>query len=41
MVDYIPSRGDIINLNFEPQAGKEIAKNRVAQVLEIVKAFLD
>ncbi|MDX1950404.1 MAG: endoribonuclease MazF [Rickettsiales bacterium] len=30
---YIPEKGDIVWLNFEPQAGKEILKRRPAIVL--------
>jgi mRNA interferase MazF len=30
MVDYIPKRGDIVWLEFDPQKGKEIQKTRPA-----------
>ena len=30
---YVPTRGDIVYLNFEPQSGKEITKRRPALVL--------
>jgi mRNA interferase MazF len=33
LVDYIPKRGDIIHLNFDPQAGHEQMGNRPALVL--------
>ncbi len=33
MVDYIPARGDIVWINFEPQKGKEIIKTRPALVI--------
>lgn len=33
MVDYVPDRGDIVWLEFEPQTGKEIKKRRPAVVL--------
>lgn len=31
--DYVPDRGDVIWIDFEPQAGKEIAKRRPGLVL--------
>ena len=31
--NYIPERGDIVWLNFDPQAGKEIKKRRPALIL--------
>lgn len=33
MVTFIPERGDVVWLNFEPQKGKEIHKTRPAVVL--------
>jgi mRNA interferase MazF len=33
MVSYIPQRGDIVWLDFHPQAGKEIKKRRPALVV--------
>jgi mRNA interferase MazF len=33
MVDYIPSRGDLIRLNFDPQSGHEQMGNRPALVI--------
>ena len=33
MVDYVPDRGDIVWLNFEPQKGREITKTRSALVI--------
>lgn len=33
MVSYIPQRGDIVWLNFEPQTGNEITKTRTALVI--------
>ena len=33
MVSYIPDRGDIVWINFEPQKGKEITKFRPALVI--------
>lgn len=33
MVTFIPERGDVVWLNFEPQKGKEIQKIRPAVVL--------
>ncbi len=33
MVKYIPDRGDIVWLNFEPQKGNEITKTRPALVI--------
>ena len=33
MVTFIPERGDVVWLNFEPQKGKEIQKTRPAVVL--------
>ena len=33
MVKYVPSRGDIVWLDFAPQAGKEINKTRPALVI--------
>ncbi len=33
MVIFIPERGDVVWLNFEPQIGKEIQKTRPAVVL--------
>jgi mRNA interferase MazF len=33
MVTYIPARGDIVWLNFEPQKGREAAKTRPALVI--------
>jgi mRNA interferase MazF len=33
MVIFIPERGDVVWLNFEPQKGKEIQKTRPAIVL--------
>lgn len=33
MVDYIPSRGDIVWIDFEPQKGNEITKTRPALVI--------
>jgi mRNA interferase MazF len=33
MVNYIPDRGDIVWLNFEPQKGNEITKTRPALVI--------
>jgi mRNA interferase MazF len=33
MVDFIPEKGDIVWINFEPQQGKEIQKTRPALVL--------
>jgi mRNA interferase MazF/mRNA interferase ChpB len=30
---YIPSKGDIVSLNFDPSAGKEIMKRRPAFVI--------
>ena len=33
MVDYIPNRGEIIWINFDPQKGKEIKKIRPALVI--------
>lgn len=33
MVNYIPDRGDIVWLNFDPQKGSEIMKTRPALVI--------
>jgi mRNA interferase MazF len=33
VVAYIPDRGDIVWLNFDPQAGKEIKKKRPALIV--------
>ncbi len=33
MVNYVPDRGDIVWLDFEPQKGKEIKKTRPALVI--------
>lgn len=33
MVDYVPSRGEIIWIDFNPQKGKEIKKTRPALVI--------
>lgn len=33
MVIFVPERGDIVWINFDPQAGKEITKTRPAIVL--------
>lgn len=33
MVSYVPDRGDIVWLNFEPQKGNEITKTRPALVV--------
>ena len=33
MVEYIPSRGDFIRLNFDPQSGREQMGNRPALVV--------
>ena len=33
MVDYIPKRGDIVWIQFNPQKGKEIQKTRPALVV--------
>lgn len=33
MVNYIPQRGDIVWLNFEPRTGNEISKTRPAIVI--------
>lgn len=33
MVDYIPSRGDFIRINFDPQSGHEQMGNRPALVV--------
>lgn len=33
MVAYVPARGDVVWLDFEPQAGKEINKKRPALVI--------
>ena len=33
MVTYVPDRGDIVWLNFDPQSGKEIKKKRPALVV--------
>ena len=33
MVDYIPNRGEIVWINFDPQKGKEIKKIRPALVI--------
>jgi len=33
MVKYIPSRGDIVWLNFNPNQGNEICKTRPALVI--------
>jgi mRNA interferase MazF len=33
MVDYIPSRGDFIRINFDPQSGHEQMGNRPALVI--------
>lgn len=33
MVAYIPTRGDVVWLNFEPKAGREIEKTRPALVI--------
>jgi mRNA interferase MazF len=35
MVKYIPDRGDLIWLEFEPQKGKEIQKTRPAFVVSV------
>lgn len=32
-ISYTPSRGDIVNIDFNPQAGKEILKRRYGLVL--------
>ena len=37
MVNYIPDRGEIIWINFEPQKGKEIKKTRPALVISPLK----
>ncbi|MFY9589150.1 endoribonuclease MazF [Rickettsia endosymbiont of Halotydeus destructor] len=37
MVTYIPERGDVVWLDFEPQKGKEIQKTRPAVVLSPYK----
>lgn len=37
MVNYIPDRGDIVWLNFAPQAGKEVQKTRPALVISPLK----
>lgn len=33
MANYIPKLGDVVHLNFDPQAGSEITKRRPALVL--------
>lgn len=33
MITFVPERGDVVWLNFEPQKGKEIQKTRPAVVL--------
>jgi mRNA interferase MazF len=33
MVNYVPEKGDIVWLNFEPQQGREITKTRPALVI--------
>ena len=33
MTEYVPDRGDLAWINFDPQAGREQAKNRPALVL--------
>ncbi|WCR56102.1 type II toxin-antitoxin system PemK/MazF family toxin [Rickettsia asembonensis] len=40
MVNYIPEKGDIVWLDFEPQKGKEIQKTRPAVVLSPYKYHL-
>jgi mRNA interferase MazF len=35
MVKYLPDRGDVIWLDFDPQKGKEIKKRRPALVLSL------
>lgn len=37
MVAYIPARGDVVWLNFEPQTGREIEKTRPALVISPLK----
>lgn len=37
MVKYIPNRGDIVWLEFDPQKGKEIQKTRPALVISPLK----
>ncbi|MCC8398900.1 MAG: endoribonuclease MazF [Rickettsia endosymbiont of Labidopullus appendiculatus] len=37
MVTFIPERGDVVWLNFEPQKGREIQKTRPAIVLSPYK----
>lgn len=37
MVGYIPDRGDIVWLDFDPQKGKEISKTRPALVISPLK----
>ncbi|WP_253308067.1 MULTISPECIES: endoribonuclease MazF [unclassified Rickettsia] len=37
MVTYVPERGDIVWLDFEPQKGREIQKTRPAVVLSPYK----
>ena len=33
MTQYVPDRGDLAWINFDPQAGREQAKNRPALIL--------
>ncbi|WP_425361655.1 type II toxin-antitoxin system PemK/MazF family toxin [Candidatus Tisiphia endosymbiont of Mystacides longicornis] len=37
MVTFIPERGDVVWINFEPQKGREIQKTRPAVVLSPYK----
>ena len=37
MVKFIPERGDVVWLDFEPQKGKEIQKTRPAVVISVGK----
>lgn len=37
MVTFVPNRGDVVWLNFEPQAGNEIPKIRPAVVISPLK----
>ncbi|MGL4226543.1 MAG: type II toxin-antitoxin system PemK/MazF family toxin [Rickettsia sp.] len=40
MVNYIPEKGDVVWLDFEPQKGKEIQKTRPAVALSPYKYHL-
>ena len=40
MVNYIPEKGDIVWLDFEPQKGKEIQKTRPVVVLSPYKNII-